>query len=79
MQNVANTTPEHPSLADDRLVGVAAIAQFRGESVRRCRYLIEIGELPVGREGAAIVASKKALIDDWARKTGGAATPTAGA
>jgi hypothetical protein len=56
-------------LADDRLVGVAAIAQFRNESRRRTQYLIDIGELPHGREGRVIVASKRALRAHWARLT----------
>ncbi|HSA80824.1 MAG TPA: hypothetical protein VLE23_08365 [Geminicoccaceae bacterium] len=65
------------SIADDKLDGVAAIAAFRGEPVRRCRYLIELGELPVGREGNWIIASRRVLLDDLRRKTGGAAAPKA--
>jgi len=65
------------SIADDRLPGVEAIAAFRGEKVRRTRYLIEIGAIPVAREGCKIIGSKRALLEDWRRKTGGAADPKA--
>jgi hypothetical protein len=39
------------NIADDRLVGAEAIAKFRGEPIRRTRYLIERGAIPFGREG----------------------------
>ena len=66
-------TDQHtPSpLADDRLVGVAAIAKFRSEPRRRTQYLIDTGRLPHGREGRVIVASKRALLAHWAKLTGG--------
>jgi hypothetical protein len=57
---------EPETIADDRLVGAEAIAKFRGERVRRTRYLIERGELPHGREGTLIVASKRALREHCA-------------
>jgi hypothetical protein len=58
-------------LADDRLVGVAAIAKFRNEPRRRTQYLIDTGRLPHGREGRVIVASKRVLLAHWAKLTGG--------
>ena len=59
------------TIADDRLVGAEAIAKFRGEPVRRTRYLIERGAIPYGREGNVIVASKRALRKHWERLTAG--------
>jgi hypothetical protein len=59
------------NIADDRLVGAEAIAKFRGEPIRRARYLIERGAIPFGREGNVIVASKRALLEHWHRLTGG--------
>lgn len=66
---------ETETIADDRLVGAAAIAAFRGEPVRRTRYLIERGELPHGREGGVIVASKRVLREHWRKLTGGQPLP----
>ena len=58
--------------ADDRLEGAEEIAAFLGTKVRRARYLIERGELPVAREGQhRIVASKRVLAARWRRMTGG--------
>jgi hypothetical protein len=57
------------TLADDRLVGVAQIAKFRGEAERRTRHLISRGLLPTGREGDLIVASKRVLREQWERTT----------
>ena len=59
------------TIATDRLVGAEAIAAFRGEPVRRTRHLIERQQIPHGREGGLIVASKRALMEDWRKKTGG--------
>jgi hypothetical protein len=55
-------------LAIDRLVGIAAIATFRGEDVQRTRYLVRIGAIPFYREGRIIVASKAALREDHLRQ-----------
>jgi hypothetical protein len=57
-------------IAADRLVGVQAIASFRGEEPRRTRYLIERGVIPVGREGERIVASKQRLRSEWNKTVG---------
>lgn len=66
-------TDQHtPSpLADDRLIGVNAIAKFRGEPRRRTQYLIDSGQLPHAREGKRIVASKRVLLAHWTKLTGG--------
>jgi hypothetical protein len=57
---MAAITPKS-SLADDRLVGVAAIAAFRNER-RRTQYLTDTGRLQHGRDGGFIVASKRVLL-----------------
>jgi hypothetical protein len=49
------------SVADDRLVGAKAIAEFRGEKIERTRYLLRRGLIPVYQEGATIIASKGVL------------------
>jgi hypothetical protein len=54
-------------LAEDRLVGAEAIAAYRGESVRRTRYLLSLGLIPHGREGRQIVGSKRAIRRAWHR------------
>ena len=66
---------ESETIADDRLVGAEAIARFRGEPVRRTRYLVERGELPHGREGNIIVASKRALRRHWEQQTAAESKP----
>jgi hypothetical protein len=55
-------------LGDDRLVGVEAIAAFRGEPLARTRHLIRIRAFPFYREGRIIVASKVALREDHLRQ-----------
>ena len=42
------------TVAEDKLRGVSAIAQFRGDSVRRTYYLCERGLIPVGKEGSLV-------------------------
>jgi hypothetical protein len=59
---MAAITPKSSPLADDRLVGVAAIAAFRNERRRRTQYLIDTGRLQHGRDGRVIVASKRVLL-----------------
>jgi hypothetical protein len=58
------------SLADDLLRGVKVIAQFIGESERRCYYMCERGYLPVGKEGSTYVASHHALREHYKKITG---------
>jgi hypothetical protein len=64
--------PESFSLADDRLVGAKAIAEFRNEPVRRTNYLLDKRLIPAGKEGNVWVASKAALIAQHVKLTGGA-------
>jgi hypothetical protein len=66
------TDPEiEDDIASDRLVGIEAIARFRGEEPRRTRHLIQRNLLPHGYEGALIVASKRVLREQWRRLTSG--------
>jgi hypothetical protein len=67
----ANDTDD---IAGDRIRGVRRIAEFINEPTRRVGYMIERGILPVGREGAAIVASKKRLRAYHRRITRGETT-----
>ena len=67
-----HTEPTSFNIADDRLSGVHAIADFIGYTKRRTQYLIDCGVIPVGREGNRIVASKSVLTDDYRRRTNGA-------
>jgi hypothetical protein len=53
--------PDGYTVAEDKLRGVSAIAQFRGDSVRRTYYLCERRLIPVGKEGSLYVASKRQL------------------
>jgi len=64
---------ETENLADDRLTGVKAIAEFRGEPERRTSYLLETGRIPAGKEGRIWVASKRVLCEHHRRLTSGAA------
>ena len=52
---------ENLSIKADKLVGVAAIAKFRGEPFARTKYLLRIGAIPHYREGRVICASKLVL------------------
>jgi hypothetical protein len=63
---------ENFSLAEDRLVGVEAIAAFRGERKRRTQYLLDKGVIPAGKEGNIFIASKQALTAHHHKLTGGA-------
>jgi hypothetical protein len=68
-----DTSAVTSSLADDLLKGVKAIGRFIGEDDRRTYYLCERGLIPVGKEGATWIASKRALLGHYARITGAAA------
>lgn len=57
------------SPAADRIQGAANIARFLGISERQCRWRLERGLIPHGREGEAIVASKRALAEHWRKST----------
>jgi hypothetical protein len=62
---------QRPSLKEDRLRGVDAIADYIGETVRRTSYLLERRLIPAGKEGRSWVASKQALNRDHVEKTAG--------
>jgi hypothetical protein len=64
---------ENFPLAEDRLVGAKAIAKFRNEPVRRTNYLLDKRAIPAGKEGNTWVASKRALIAQHVKLTGGEA------
>jgi hypothetical protein len=66
---------EADDLAADRLVGAEAIAEYRGEPVRRTRHLLDLNLIPHGKEGRLIVASKRKLREHWAQTTGGDGKP----
>jgi hypothetical protein len=65
------------TLAGDKLRGVAAIAAFLGESRRRAQYLCEKRLIPVGKEGAIYVASKRTLRAHYEYITSGEAAQCA--
>jgi hypothetical protein len=65
----SNISPEPATLADDLLRGAAAIGAFIGELPKRVFYLAAKGQLPIGREGMMLIASKKVLRDHYARLT----------
>ena len=60
-------------VGSDRLRGIAQIAEFLNEPVRRVAYLVERNLLPHGREGAQIIASKARLRAHHRKITGGEA------
>ena len=62
-------TVEMPTLADDLLSGVNAIAEFIGESRRRTYYLLEGRRLPAGKLGDRWIASRRVLRRHYARLT----------
>jgi hypothetical protein len=63
------TTPE-TTIADDVLRGVEAIASFIGEDRHRTNRLCAGGLIPAGKQGAAWIASKRALRAYYSRLTG---------
>lgn len=71
MQTEATETSR--SFADDRLVGVAAIAKFIDPklSLWKAQKLLEDGFYPCWREGRIYVASKSAVRERWREMTRG--------
>jgi hypothetical protein len=67
------TETNESSLADDRLVGVEAIARFvdPAMSLWKMQRLLETGHYPHSREGKIYVASKTALRERWREMTRG--------
>lgn len=59
-----------PSLADDIIRGVPAIADYTGEPLRRCRYMLYQGQLPAGQVGRTWIASKRVLREHYRKLTG---------
>jgi hypothetical protein len=66
-------TPKEMTVAEDKLRGVAAIAKFIGENEYRTFRLCASRLIPCGKEGAAYIASKRALRAHYERLTGGKA------
>jgi hypothetical protein len=66
-----SASPEAHSFADDRLVGVGAIAKFIDPnlSLWKAQRLLEEGYYPSWREGRIYVASKAALAERWRQMT----------
>ena len=71
MSAVAND--ERLDVTGDTLKGVAAIAEFRGESERRTSYLLERGLIPGGQVGRIWYASKSTLREHHRRVVSGGA------
>jgi hypothetical protein len=69
-----SASPKAHSFADDRLVGVEAIAKFIDPnlSLWKAQRLLEEGHYPSWREGRIYVASKTALCERWRQMTGAA-------
>ena len=59
-----------PTVAEDTLRGVSAIAAFIGENEPRTFRLCARKLIPVGKQGNSYVASKRALRMHYARLTG---------
>jgi hypothetical protein len=71
--NISNT--ESDSLANDRLRGAKAIADFLGESEKRIYYLVGRGYLKIGHLGSTLIASKQTLREQYERITRGTVEP----
>jgi hypothetical protein len=57
-------------LSEDLLRGIKSIAEFIGETPRKTFYLAERKYIPIGKEGASWIASKKRLREHYQRITG---------
>jgi hypothetical protein len=62
-----------PTIAEDILRGVSAIAKFIGENEARTFRLCATQLIPVGKQGNSYVASKQALRAHYVRLTSGQA------
>jgi hypothetical protein len=60
-------------IADDILRGVKEIATFINEDERATYHKLAIGAVPGGKEGSQWIASKRVLLDHYAKITGGKA------
>jgi hypothetical protein len=68
--------PAAPSIPDvniatDKLRGAAEIGEFIGEPEARVRWLVRHRQIPFGKEGGLLIASKRALIAHYLAATAG--------
>ena len=59
------------NLSDDLIWGADAIAKEMGLSRRQAYYMLDRGLLPAGQQGEKWVASRKALMEHFAKITSG--------
>ena len=52
-------------IAEDRLLGVKAIAEEMGETERQVRYGIDTGRIPALKEGGLWCASREVLREQY--------------
>jgi hypothetical protein len=60
-QPTTATTETAERLADDLLIGAAAIAEYLGLTERACRHQLDNNQIPHRRMGRLIVANKHVL------------------
>ena len=72
-QGSAAALPVAETIADDKLTGAVAIAEFIGEPPRKTFRLLSSGLLPAGKRGGEWIASKQALLARYRELTGGSA------
>jgi hypothetical protein len=58
-----NKSDHESTLANDALWGAEAIARYIGQPLRKTRYLISTGALPVQKLGARTILARKSQID----------------
>lgn len=58
---MVETSPPHPSLAEDILRGAKAIGDFIGLDARRTFYGLQNGFIPASKEGATWVSTRSRL------------------
>jgi hypothetical protein len=69
-QGNAAAMPAAETIADDKLTGAVAIAEFIGEKPRRTFHLLSSGLLPAGKLGGERIASRRVLRARYAALTG---------
>jgi hypothetical protein len=57
-------------IANDILRGVKSIANFINEDARATNHKLATGALPGGKEGNQWIASKRVLVEHYAKLTG---------
>jgi hypothetical protein len=70
-QGNAAAMPAAETIANDKLTGAVAIAEFIGEKPRRTFHLLSSGLLPAGKLGGEWIASRKALRERYSTLTSG--------